>query len=95
MTKPTTQPSNPTGAILLTSSVIPTMPAPREFVGHFFATKNAKDEAEDAVERELAWREIPEHSDGFRHYRLRGRAPVRIWWATYPNRQQYFVVLEF
>lgn len=89
------------GATLLISDVLPTMPGPRDFVGHYFGTKGAKEEAAGYVrDQKLIWKELPADSYGFGHYAQRGLSPARIWTAAYQpvidsGKTRHFVVLEF
>lgn len=89
------------GATLLVSDVLPTAPGPRDFVGHYFGAKGAKDEADEYVRgQHLDWEEIVEGDSGFHHYDQRGLRPARIYWASFhpvvsTDKIRYFVVLEF
>jgi hypothetical protein len=83
------------GATLLISIVLPTMPGPREFIGHYFGTKGAQDEAHELVGSHLLWTELPNGSSGFGHYAQRGLSPRRVWVAAVPDKNSSFVVLEF
>lgn len=80
------------GATLLISDLHPREAGVVRWVGHYFGTKGAKDDAAE-YSSDLRWVEMPEDHPSYMHLGQHGHVPRKIHVAPY--QAQHFIVLEF